>query len=230
MRILIVEDDVQLSEVLTEALTRRQYVVDVARDGAAAWNLAEAIAYDLIVLDVTLPRLNGLQFCQQLRSAEAQNLKQLKSATPILMLTARDTVADKIVGLDAGADDYVTKPFDLEELMARVRALLRRGLSTNEFNLHWGQLQLNPSAHEAAYEGQPLTLTPKEYALLELLVASGRRILSRSGIIEQLWAADDTPVAETVNSHIRGLRHKLKALGAPDDFIETVHGLGYRLK
>ncbi|HIK15598.1 MAG TPA: response regulator transcription factor [Leptolyngbyaceae cyanobacterium M33_DOE_097] len=230
MRILIVEDDIQLSEVLTEALTRRQHVVDVAHDGAAAWNLVEAIAYDLIVLDVTLPRLNGLQFCHQLRSAEAQNLKQLRSATPILMLTARDTVADKIVGLDAGADDYVTKPFDLEELMARVRALLRRGLSTSEFNLHWGQLQLNPSAHEASYQGQLLTLTPKEYALLELLVASGRRILSRSGIIEQLWAADDTPVAETVNSHIRGLRHKLKALGAPDDFIETVHGLGYRLK
>jgi DNA-binding response OmpR family regulator len=146
------------------------------------------------------------------------------------MLTARDTVTDKIVGLDAGADDYVTKPFDLEELMARVRALLRRGLSTSDLNLHWGNLQLKPGTHEATYDDHPLTLTPKEYALLELLVASGRRILSRSGIIEQLWSADDSPVAETVNSHIRGLRQKLKALGAPDDFIETVHGLGYRLK
>jgi DNA-binding response OmpR family regulator len=230
MRILIVEDDVQLSEVLTEVLTRRQYLVDVARDGAVAWNLVEAIAYDLIVLDVTLPKLDGIQFCQQLRTAEAQKYKHLRSTTPVLMLTARDTVADKIVGLDAGADDYVTKPFDLEELMARVRALLRRGLATSEFNLRWGSLLLNPSTREALYEDQPLTLTPKEYALLELLVASGRRILSRSGIIEQLWSADDSPVAETVNSHIRGLRHKLKALGAPDDFIETVHGLGYRLK
>ncbi|HEY9853531.1 MAG TPA: response regulator transcription factor [Leptolyngbyaceae cyanobacterium] len=229
MRILIVEDDVQLSEVLTEALTRRQHVVDVARDGVIAWNLTEAIAYDLILLDVTLPKLNGIQFCQQLRSAEAKKHKQLKSAVPVLMLTARDTVADKIVGLDVGADDYVTKPFDLEELMARVRALLRRGLSTTEFNLHWGSLQLNPSTHEATYADRPLTLTPKEYALLELLVASGRRILSRSGIIEQLWSVDDSPVAETVTSHIRGLRQKLKALGAPEDFIETVHGLGYRL-
>lgn len=230
MRILIVEDDVQLSEVLTEALTRRQYIVDVARDGATAWNLVAAIAYNLIVLDVTLPKLNGIQFCQQLRMAEAQKRNQFKSVVPVLMLTARDTVADKIIGLDAGADDYVTKPFDLEELMARVRALLRRGLTTSEFSLHWGALQLNPSTHEATYDDQPLALTPKEYALLELLVASGRRILSRSGIIEQLWSADDSPVAETVNSHMRGLRHKLKALGAPDDFIETVHGLGYRLK
>ncbi|NJL19956.1 MAG: response regulator transcription factor [Leptolyngbyaceae cyanobacterium SM1_3_5] len=230
MRILIVEDDVQLSEVLMEALTRRQYVVDVARDGAAAWNLVEAIDYDLIVLDVTLPKLNGLQFCQRLRTAEAQKHKHLKSAVPVLMLTARDMVADKIVGLDAGADDYVTKPFDLEELMARVRALLRRGLSTPEFTLQWGDLQLNPNTHEATYADQALTLTPKEYALLELLVASGRRILSRSGIIEQLWSVDDSPVAETVNSHIRGLRQKLKAKGAAEDFIETVHSLGYRLK
>lgn len=230
MRILIVEDDVQLSEVLTEALIRRQHVVDVARDGSIAWNLVEAIPYDLIVLDVTLPKVNGIQFCHQLRTTEAQKHKPFRNAIPVLMLTARDTVADKIIGLDAGADDYVTKPFDLEELMARVRALLRRGLATSEFNLHWGNLQLNPSTHEATYNDQPLTLTPKEYALLELLVASGRRILSRSGIIEQLWSADDSPVAETVNSHIRGLRQKLKTLGAPDDFIETVHGLGYRLK
>lgn len=230
MRILIVEDDVQLAEVLTEALTRRQYTVDVARDGVMAWNLVEAIAYDLIVLDITLPKLNGVRFCQQLRTAEARTHKQSQAATPVLMLTARDTVADKIVGLDAGADDYVTKPFELEELMARIRALLRRGASTSEFRLHWGDLQLNPATHEAIYNSQPVTLTRTEYALLELLVASGRRILSRSGIIEQLWSAEDSPVAETVNSHIRGLRHKLKSLGAPEDFIETVHGLGYRLK
>lgn len=230
MRILIVEDDLQLSEVLTEALTRRQHVVDVARDGVMAWNLAEAIDYDLIILDVTLPKLNGLQFCQRLRAVEATKSRPSRSAVPVLMLTARDTVADKIVGLDAGADDYVSKPFDLEELMARVRALLRRGIPTSELNLHWGNLQLNPSTHEATYNHQLLTLTPKEYALLELLVSSGRRILSRSAIIEQLWAADDSPVTETVNSHMRGLRQKLKALGAPDDLIETVHGLGYRLK
>lgn len=230
MRILIVEDDIHLSEVLTEALSRRQYVVDVARDGMTAWNLVEAVAYDLIVLDVTLPKLNGVQLCQRLRATEASHCKQFPTATPILMLTARDTVADKIMGLDAGADDYVTKPFDLEELMARVRALLRRGSSSSEVLLRWGKLQLNSSTHEAFYDNQPLVLTPKEFALLELLVASGRRILSRSGIIDQLWSAEDSPTEETVTSHIRGLRYKLRALGIPDDFIETVHGLGYRLK
>ncbi|HEY9735901.1 MAG TPA: response regulator transcription factor [Trichocoleus sp.] len=234
MRILIVEDDVQLSEVLTEALTRRQYVVDVARDGSSAWDLIDSIRYDLIVLDVTLPKLNGIQLCQQLRQAEIlashHAPEHSQGAVPVLMLTARDTVADKILGLDAGADDYVTKPFDLEELMARVRALLRRGSANSAFSLGWGQLQLNPSTHDATYADRPLTLTPKEYALLELLVASGRRILSRSGIIEKLWPVGDTPAEETVTSHIRGLRHKLKALGAEEDFIETVHGLGYRLK
>lgn len=230
MRILIVEDDIQLSEVITEALTRRQYVVDIARDGIAAWNLAESIRYDLIILDVTLPKLDGIQLCQKLRAAEAVGSNQTKLAVPVLMLTARDTVADKILGLDAGADDYVTKPFDLEELMARVRALLRRGSSNSEISLSWGNLRLSSGTYEATYDGHPLTLTPKEFALLELLVNSGRRILSRSGIIEQLWSVDDSPAEETVTSHIRGLRQKLRSLGAPEDFIETVHGLGYRLK
>ncbi|MEP1076695.1 response regulator transcription factor [Leptolyngbya sp. PL-A3] len=230
MRILIVEDDIQLSEVLTEALTRRQYVVDVAKDGITAWSLIEAVTYDLIVLDVTLPKMNGIQLCQRLRSAEGSPGKNFRSTVPVLMLTARDTVADKIIGLDAGADDYVTKPFDLEELMARVRAMLRRGNSNSEIYIGRGDLQLNPSTHEAFYNHQPLALTPKEFALLELLVTSGRRILSRSGIIDHLWSAEGSPTEETVTSHIRGLRHKLRALGAPDDFIETVHGLGYRLK
>jgi DNA-binding response OmpR family regulator len=228
MRVLIVEDDVQLSEILTEALTAHQYVVDLAQDGLVAWQYAEGLTYDLIILDLTLPKLNGIQFCQKLRSSEQHHPHHI--ATPVLMLTARDTVAEKIAGLDAGADDYVTKPFDLDELMARVRALLRRGSATSELNLQWGDLKLQSSLHEATYNGQLLSLTPKEYALLELLITSGRRILSRSGIIEQLWSVDDTPVAETVTSHIRGLRHKLRNLGAPEDFIETVHGLGYRLK
>ena len=230
MRILIVEDDVQLSEVLAEALSRRQYVVEVARDGDAAWNLVEAMSYDLIVLDVTLPKINGIQFCQRLRQMGNGDQRLSKNTVPILMLTARDTVADKIIGLDAGADDYVTKPFNLEELMARVRALLRRGSSNSDIALSWKNLQLNPSTHEATYNEKLLCLTPKEYALLELLVKSGRRLLSRSHIIEQIWSFDSSPVEETVTSHMRGLRHKLKALGAPEDFIETVHGLGYRLK
>lgn len=222
MRILVVEDDVQLAEMLTEALTERQYVVDVAKDGEAAWNWVEGLEYDLIVLDVTLPKLDGLSFCQRLRSRN--------SSLPVLMLTARDTLTDKITGLDAGADDYVVKPFELQELIARIRALLRRGSGAATPILSWGSLQLNPSTYEVTYQKKPLHLTPKEYALLELLVSSGRRVLSRSGIIERIWSLEDSPTEETVKSHIKNLRMKLRAVGAPEDGIETVHGLGYRLK
>lgn len=225
MRILVVEDDIQLAEMLLEALRDRQYVVDVAKDGEAAWNWVETLPYDLIVLDVTLPRLDGIRFCQRLR--------QHNTTLPVLMLTARDTVADKITGLDAGADDYVVKPFNLQELMARIRALLRRGnasVSTGSTGLAWGTLHLDSSTFDVTYNQQPIQLTPKEFALLELLISNGRRVLSRTGIIEHLWSLDQPPTEETVKSHIKSLRQKLRLAGAPDDLIETVHGLGYRLK
>lgn len=222
MRILVVEDDVQLADVLTEALSDRQYAVDVAKDGEAAWNWVNMMEYDLVVLDLTLPKLDGVSLCLRLR--------EVNPTLPVLMLTARDTVADKITGLDAGADDYMVKPFDLQELMARVRSLLRRGGSPTASGLSWGKLRLNLSTYEVTYADQPLHLTPKEFALLELLVSNGRRVLSRSGIIERIWSLEDPPTEETVKSHIKGLRHKLKAVDAPEDFIETVHGLGYRLK
>lgn len=221
MRILIVEDDVQIADMLTEALTNRQYTVDLAQDGEAAWDWVNMLEYDLILLDITLPKLNGIQFCQRLRD---RNL-----TLPVLMLTARDTSADKILGLDAGADDYVVKPFDLEELMARVRALLRRGSSIKP-KLQWGDLSLNPSTYEATYGDRLLTLTPKEFTLLELLITSGRRVLSRPGIIERMWSLDDPPTEEAVKTHIRSLRQKFRAAGAPHDLIETVHGLGYRMR
>ncbi|MBD0336805.1 MAG: response regulator transcription factor [Cyanobacteria bacterium Co-bin13] len=227
MRILVVEDDAQIADMLTEALTHRQYQVDVAQDGEAAWEYVNALDYELVVLDVTLPKLDGIRLCQMLRArgAVARN-----ATIPVIMLTARDTKADKILGLDAGADDYMVKPFDLDELMARIRALLRRGSPTANPTLTWGPLQLIPSTYEVTYADQPLTLTPKEYALLELLVANGRRVLSRPGIIERLWSAGDSPTEEAVKTHIRTLRQKLRTAGAPDDFVETVHGLGYRLR
>lgn len=222
MRILVVEDDVQLAEMLTEALRDRQYVVDTAQDGEAAWSWADTLAYDLVILDVTLPKLDGVSLCRRLR--------QHNATLPILMLTARDTVADKINGLDAGADDYVVKPFNLQELMARIRALLRRGTATVNTGLRWGNLHLDSSTFEVTYADAALQLTPKEFALLELLIFTGRRVLSRTGIIEHLWSLDSPPSEETVKSHIKSLRQKLKLAGAPDDLIETVHGLGYRLK
>jgi DNA-binding response OmpR family regulator len=221
MRILIVEDDLRLAAMLQEALIDCQYVVDLAEDGEVAWDWVQTADYDLIVLDVTLPKLDGISFCQRLR---AQSLK-----LPILMLTARDMLSDKVAGLDAGADDYLVKPFEMPELMARVRALLRRGNAT-EVVINWGSLHLNTSTHEAIYQDQPVTLTPKEYALLELLVANGRRVLSRSRIIERIWSLEDAPTEETVRSHLRGLRQKLREAGAPEELIETLHGVGYRLK
>lgn len=221
MRILVVEDDVYLAEVLNEALSDRQYTVDVVGNGEAAWSCIETWQYDLVVLDVTLPKLDGISFCRRLRDRGF--------TLPVLMLTARDTVTDKISGLDAGADDYVVKPFDLQELMARIRALLRRGQSMTT-SLMWGKLRLNSSTYEATYDEVGLQLTPKEYALLELLVSNGRRVLSRAGMIERIWSMESQPTEETVKTHIKSLRNKLKAAGAPEDFIETVHGLGYRLK
>ncbi len=231
MRILVVEDDVQLAEMLMEALSDRQYVVDVAQDGEEAWDFVNALEYDLVVLDITLPKLDGVSFCQRLRSPTVGRSPSRNSTLPVLMLTARDTLTDKVTGLDAGADDYMVKPFEMPELMARIRALLRRNSTTASFpGLSWGGLHLNPTTYEVTYFDQPLHLTPKEFALLELMVSSGRRVLSRAGIIERIWLLDDPPSEETVKSHIKSLRHKLKDAGAPDGLIETVHGLGYRLK
>ena len=222
MRILLVEDDFRLAETLAEALTDQRYVVDVVSDGEAGWEQVKVLNYDLMLLDLMVPELNGVSLCQRLRSHGY--------SMPVLMLTACDTVTDKINGLDAGADDYVVKPVDLGELFARIRALLRRGNSCLPPILEWGNLRLDPSTYEVNYANKPLHLTPKEYSLLELLLRSGRRVLSRSVIIEHIWSLEAPPEEDTVKVHIRSLRQKLKAAGAPDNLIETVHSMGYRLR
>jgi DNA-binding response OmpR family regulator len=145
------------------------------------------------------------------------------------MLTACDTVTDEITGLDVGADDYVIKPVDLQKLFARIRALLRRGNGISSPVLEWGDLCLNPSTYEVSYKQIPIHLTPKEYALLELLLRNGRRVLSRSVMIEHVWSLEAPPEEHAVKVHIRSLRQKLKAAGAPEELIETVHSRGYRL-
>jgi DNA-binding response OmpR family regulator len=222
MRILVVEDDIYLSDMLKDALTDERYAVDIVSDGEMAWDWLQTLPYDLILLDLTLPKLDGISFCRRLRS--------YKFPQSVLMLTARDTLADKVTGLDAGADDYLVKPFEMPELMARIRALLRRGSLPENPTLSWGNLTVNSSIYEVKYEAKALSLTPKEYALLELLVINGRRVMSRAGIIERIWTLDDPPSEETIKSHIKSLRQKLRVVGAPDDFIETIYGLGYRLK
>ncbi|MFE1744944.1 response regulator transcription factor [Coleofasciculus sp. H7-2] len=222
MRILLIEDDLHLAEALVEALTDQIYVVDVVTDGETAWEQVQILTYDLILLDVMLPKLDGISLCRRLRSHDYNQ--------PILMITARDTSADKVTGLDAGADDYVVKPIDLPELLARIRALLRRGSSSASPVLEWGSLRFNPSTYEVSYAEQSLHLTRKEYSLLELFLRNGRRVLSRSSIIEHVWSLEEPPEEETVKAHIKSLRQKLRATGAPPDFIETVHSIGYRLK
>ena len=221
MRILLVEDDFRLAETLAEALSDQLYTVDIAANGLLAWDYVKNLDYDLVLLDVMLPGLDGITLCQQLRS--------LGYLMPILMITARDTVSDKITGLDAGADDYIVKPVDLGELFARIRALLRRGGTTSQPILEWGAIKLDPSTYEVSYANKNLSLTRKEYSILELLIRNGRRVLSRSVIIDHIWKLESPPEEDTVKVHIRSLRQKLRAVCAPDDFIETLHGVGYRL-
>ena len=221
MRILLVEDDVHLAASLSDALTAQQYAVDVVRDGETAWHYLTSLRYDLTLMDVTLPLLDGLSLCQRMRDRG--------NHAPVLMLTARDTSADKVSGLDAGADAYMVKPFNLSELLAQVRALLRRGSTAVSPILRWGDLRFNPTTYEVQYGDRPLRLTPKEFAILELLLHNGRRVLSRPYIIESVWSLESPPGEETVKAHIKALRQKLQKAGAPAHYLETVHGLGYRL-
>ncbi len=223
MRILIVEDDDRIAKPLAEDLRHQHYAVEIAADGVKGWEYAQAIAYDLILLDLMLPKLDGISLCQQLRQSQYNAL--------ILMLTAKDTTSDKIIGLDAGADDYLVKPFDIEELAARIRALCRRSAETRPPILTYGKLQLDPASNEVNYDDQALILTPKEYMILELFMRHCDRTFSRSEILDKLWELDKVITADdkTVRTHIANLRHKLKDAGMTAECIETVYGMGYRL-
>ncbi|NJR18296.1 MAG: response regulator [Calothrix sp. CSU_2_0] len=222
MRILLVEDDECIVKTLEHILVNQHYVVDIANDGLLAWELVESLSYDLILLDIILPKLDGIKLCQKLRSHNYQ--------TPILLLTAQNSNNHKVMGLDAGADDYVVKPFDIKELLARIRVLLRRRNSPILSVMEWGKLRLEPATCEVSYDDFSLNLTPKEYRLLELFLLNKQMVFSRSKILNRLWSIEEAPKEDTVTAHIKGLRQKLMQAGAPTDFIETVYGLGYRLK
>ena len=222
MKILLVEDDQSIADLLNQALSRQHYLVDLAADGQTGSQLADSFEYDLILLDLMLPKLDGISLCRQRR--------QDGDRTPILLVTAEDTQANKIEALDAGADDYVVKPFDIEELLARVRALLRRGKDSVNPVLEWGQLFLKPDQCQVTYQGKLLKLTAKEYELVELFLRNPRRIFSQSALLDHLWSFDEPPSETAVRTQIKGLRQKLKRAGAKPDFIETIYGLGYRLK
>ncbi|NEU79934.1 response regulator [Nostoc sp. UIC 10630] len=222
MKLLIVEDDKDTVAALTTSLVAQQFTVDTASDNRSALELAEATKYDLIVLDAMLPDENGIRLCRQLRMQNQQE--------PILLLTGKVDPADRIAGFEAGADDYITKPYELSELLARIRALLRRGSTVLTKVLCWGQLQLDPNNCEVMCQGKGLHLTPKEYKLLELFLRHPRQIFDRRTLLDRICSIDECPGEEAITTQIRGLRRKLQMAGLNSDPIETLYGLGYRLK
>jgi DNA-binding response OmpR family regulator len=223
-RLLVVEDQVKLGEALVEGLTRAQYTADLALDGEEGLALAQATPYDVIVLDVMLPKLDGFEVCRRLRGGGVW--------TPILMLTARDAVQDRIAGLDAGADDYLVKPFAFGELLARVRALLRRESAAKQGVLHVADLTLEPAAQRVQWAGRPLDLTAREYRVLEALMRHPGWIVSRESLIESVWGFDFPDASDSSNLvevYVGRVRRKLAEHGAPA-LIQTIRGAGYRLR
>jgi DNA-binding response OmpR family regulator len=221
MRVLLVEDEPHAATVLAKGLREQAYAVDVAPDGDAAVAQAAAVDYDALILDVMLPLRDGLDVCRHIR--------QRGSSVPILMVTARDTVDARIAGLDAGADDYLTKPFDFGELLARLRAVIRRGrqpLLPRRVNL--GPLVLETHAHLAIIGSRELALTAREYALLEYLVRRAGNIVSRTDIAEHVWGEQSCPASNVVDVYVQRLRRKLEQAGAAS-IIRTRRGEGYQV-
>jgi DNA-binding response OmpR family regulator len=220
MRVLVVEDERSAARMIAKGLREHGYAVDIVGDGVSAVQQATTVAYDVVVLDLSLPIKNGLDVCRDLR------LKG--SAVPVLMLTARDAVDDRIVGLDAGADDYLTKPFHFGELLARLRALTRRrALPVLPEHLARGRLALNTRTREAWVDGQPIDLTAREYALLEYLCRQEGAVISREEIAEHVWDDRYDPCSNVIDVYVQRLRRKLDR--GPESFIRTRRGAGYQL-
>jgi len=216
-RILVIEDDEEILRALNRVLTYEGYLVDSAITGKAGLVLANQQCPDLVVLDWMLPNLDGLEVCRRLRRCGNQ---------PILMLTAKDTVSDRVRGLDAGADDYVVKPFEIDELLARIRALLRRTATDRVKVLEFEDIKLNSSTHKAIRGKREITLTAKEYDLLELFLRHPEQVMPREIIFDRIWNYDFGGKSNVLDVYIRYLRRKLEAEGEPR-FIYTVRGVGY---
>jgi DNA-binding response OmpR family regulator len=214
MRLLLVEDDVMIGEAVLDALRAERYAVDWVRDGAMAETALATANYDLIVLDLGLPRRDGLAVLRHLRARHV--------ATPVLIATARDAVGDRIAGLDAGADDYVVKPYDTDELLARIRALIRRSAGRGEPVYSHKGVTLDPATREATVNGEPVKLSAREWAVLEPMLARPGAVFSRAQLEEKLYGWKDDVSSNAVEVYVHGLRKKLGA-----DLIETVRGLGY---
>ena len=222
MRILLVEDDDRIATPLCEDLRHQNYVIDWAEDGLSGLHHSQSVDYDLILLDLMLPKLDGISLCRQLRSEGYSGF--------VLMLTAKDTTTDKVLGLDAGADDYLIKPFELEELAARIRALARRPVQMQQPQLRTGKLSLCPQTHAVNYGQMPLSLTPKEFLLLEHLMEHPGQVFTRGMLLNKLWELDRDSGEATIRTHLTNLRRKIKQAGCSTTLIETVYGVGYRLR
>jgi two-component system OmpR family response regulator len=222
MRVLVVEDDPEISRFVVRGLTEERYVVDLVGDGVSAVDMVTAEEYDAVVLDLMLPGVDGFEVCRRLRARGVD--------TPIIMVTARDALSDRVAGLDGGADDYLVKPFAFEELLARLRALGRRGRTRHMTHvLAYGPLTLDPVAHTAAVNDAPLTLTATEYRLLEFLMRRAESIVTRDQIAQHVWGGDYDPMSNNADVYVGYLRRKLLAL-TPEPLVHTVRGLGYMLK
>lgn len=217
MKVLVVEDNRKLSEFLVRAFSEEGYVVDGAKDGATALTQSETISYDLIVLDWMLPGMDGVAVCRELRARG--------NKVPILMLTARADVPERIVGLDAGADDYMPKPFDLGELLARARALIRRTTGVDAI-MRVGPLCIDREERRVLLDGRPIDLTSREFSLLAYLAREAGRSVPRMELLSKVWQTSFDPASNVVEVHVRNLREKL---GEHSSLIETVRGVGYRL-
>ena len=218
MRILVVEDDSILAAALTRALNQSAYAVDLAEDGEAANHALAGTSYDLVVLDIALPKIDGLAVLRRLRDR--------RSPTPVLILTARDMLDDRVNGLDLGADDYMTKPFDLPEFEARVRALIRRGHNTPGATMAHGRLRLDVAGRRLFHDDQPIEMSARELALTELLLARQGRVVSKEQIIDHLFGFGDDVGSNAIEVYVHRVRKKLEPLGID---IRTVRGMGYLL-
>jgi two-component system, OmpR family, copper resistance phosphate regulon response regulator CusR len=221
LRILVIEDDKKVAGFIHKGLTEEQYAVDVCYDGADGAFWAQEYPYDVILLDIMLPKKDGIAVCKELR---AQGI-----STPIIMLTARDTITDKITGLDVGADDYMAKPFSFGELLARIRALLRRSQDHATPRLTLADLELDPATRKVTRSGKEITLTGKEYALLEYLLRNKGRIVTETLIVEHVWDMNYEPGTNVLNVYIHHLRNKLDK-GFEPKLLHTIRGADYVLK
>ena len=222
MRLLVVDDEVDLADAIARGLRREGYAVDVAHDGEEALEKARIASYDLICLDITMPRMDGREVCRRLRDDPPD------PAPRILMLTARDTVEERVQGLDEGADDYLVKPFAFPELSARIRLLLRRDTAASSAEIRIGPLCLDTRRHEVTLDDEPVVLTAKEFALLRYFMTNPGEVISQEELLEHVWDENADPFTNTVRVTVGTLRRKLEAIRS-DTLIETVVGRGYRL-